>query len=331
MSAPSNDDAHLAALLPLITTWVDSKRSSAGALNTNVMTVGMTVSRRLGEAFPIEVSAIRTRKGQVKGLSGGSVARMMRKFGETRQVSSEGGRTSRGSMELALELSSLINDYASGSLSVSLTGPERAQLADGLQEWFVRLIQREYFDKKRIVADIDSGKPAPHAIARLLASATGRGGNTAGAVAQHLVGAKLALRFPACEIGNEGYTTADQQTSRAGDFQVQDTVFHVTMSPGEKLLAGRCKDNIRNHFRPVVLVPDNKVLGARQIAETVGVSKETSIISIETFVGMNVEEMADFSTSKIRGGLRLLLETYNARVGRAERDPSLLIEIPANL
>lgn len=211
------------------------------------------------------------------------------------------------------------------------TGNDYVQLAADLQKWFVGLIQREYFDKKRIAADIDSGKPAHQAIALLLESAAGRGGNTVGAVAQHLVGAKLALRFPTHEIGNDGYTTADLQTSRAGDFQVQDTVFHVTMSPGEKLLAGRCKDNIRNHFGPVVLVPDNKVLGARQIAETVGVLMDTSIISIETFVGLNVEEMADFSTSKIQGGFGCSWRRTTQRVGRVEPDPSLLIEMPANL
>lgn len=327
MSALPRSDAHLSALLSLINSWADSKRSSSGSLNTNVMTVGMTVSKRLGEAFPIEDSAIKTARSQVKGLSGGSVSRTLRKFGETRPFTSEGGRTSRGSMDLALELAFLLNSHVPDSLSD--TG--RVRLAEDLEEWFVRLIQREYFDKKRITADIDSGKPAPQAIALLLESAAGRGGNAAGAVAQHLVGAKLALRFPDFEIGNDGYTTADQQTFRAGDFQVKDTVFHVTMSPGERLLGGRCRDNIRNHFRPVVLVPDSKVLAARQIADMAGVSTDTSIIAIETFVGLNVEEMADFSASKIQGGLRLLLETYNARVSRVEPDPSLLIEIPANL
>lgn len=328
MTSPALTDADLAAVLTLINSWVDSKRSLSGSLNTNVMTVGMIVSERLSEAFPIKDSSIRTARGQVKGLSGESVSRMLQKFGETRPFTSEGGRTSRGSMGLALELTSILNSH--GPVSLSEAG-SRAQLAENLQEWFVHLIQREYFDKKRITADIDSGKPAPQAIALLLESAAGRGGNVAGAVAQHLVGAKLALRFPEFKIGNDGYTTADQQTSRAGDFQVKDTVFHVTMSPGERLLSGRCRDNIRNHFRPVVLVPDNKVLAARQIADMAGVLTDMSIIAIETFVGLNVEEMADFSTSKIPRALRLLLETYNARVGRVETDPSLLIDIPANL
>lgn len=191
MSAPPHNDAYLAALLPLITSWVDNKRS-AGALNTNVMTVGMTISQRFGEAFPIEDSAIRTQRGQVKGLSGEAVSRPLRKFGETRPFTSEGGRTSRGSMDLALELTSLLNDHG----PVSLSDAGLVQLAEDLQEWFVRLIQHEYFDKKRITADIDSGKPAPQAIALLLESAANRGGNAAVAVAQHLVGAKLALRFP---------------------------------------------------------------------------------------------------------------------------------------
>jgi hypothetical protein len=39
-----------------------------------------------------------------------------------------------------------------------------------------------------------------------------------GPVAQYLVGAKLALRFPTEKIGNESYSTADVQLNRPGDF-----------------------------------------------------------------------------------------------------------------
>lgn len=141
MSAPPNIDAHLAALRALITSWVDSKRSSTALLNTNVMTVGMTVSNRLGEAFPIEDSAIRTARDQVKGLSGESVSRTLRKFGEIRPFTSEDLQRQYG-------LGVCIDRPAKRSRP-SLSAAERVQLADDLQEWFVRLIQREYFDKKR--------------------------------------------------------------------------------------------------------------------------------------------------------------------------------------
>lgn len=323
-------DDCFANLVALVQDWVDSKRSVSGSLNTNVMTVGVIVSRKMGEALPIQMSAIKTAKGQVKGLSGDSISKSLRLYGEQRPFTSEGGRTSRGSMDLALELRSLFNEYAA-VIMPAISDDDRECLGGLMEKWFVRLIQMEYFSKKRIEADIRVGRPTHIAIGLLLDAASSRGGNVAGAVAQHLVGAKLSLRFPDVEVGNEGYTTADLPTLRAGDFQIRDTVFHVTMSPGEKLMAGRCAENIRNNFRPVVLVPENKLLAAKQIAEMVGVLPNTSILSIETFVGLNVEEMAGFSNSKIQGGLRSLLETYNERVARAEPDPSLLIEIPTNL
>lgn len=330
----TNDTSHVhnryLELVNLAQDWVESKRPPTGHLNTNVMTVGVTISKRLGEALPIQTSAVRTARGQVKGLSGQSISRSLLKFGERRSFTSEGGRTSRGSMELALEFSALLNEYSSENLrDISIS--DREYLGERLEEWFVRLIQHEYFDKKRIDADFEGGKPTHLAVGLLLEAAAARGGNAAGAVAQHLVGAKLALRFPDVSVGNEGYTTADQPTSRAGDFRIRDTVFHVTMSPGEHLMGGRCIDNIKNHFRPVVLVPESKVIAAKQLAEISGVLTDVSIIAIETFVGLNIEEMAGFRTTDIRSGLRELLEKYNERVAGAEPDPSLLIEIPTNL
>ena len=56
-----------------------------------------------------------------------------------------------------------------------------------------------------------------------------------------------------------------------------------------------------------------------------------AVISIEDFVGTNVEEIASFTDQGIRTGLKDLLMRYNERVQAVEPDPSLLIAIPENL
>jgi hypothetical protein len=60
-------------------------------------------------------------------------------------------------------------------------------------------------------------------------------------------------------------------------------------------------------------------------------SEKVGVLSIEAFVGQNVEEMGEFSKGTIAARLRRVLEVYNERVAAAETDRALLIEIPLNL
>jgi hypothetical protein len=324
-------EAVLARVLPALTQWVDSKRAATtGSLNTNVMTVGLMIASRMSEEFPLRREAYATRS-QVKGLSGSAISELLAHFGETRPFTSEGGRTSRGSLDLAVEIATLLNEEGAAAGFATLTDDDKTVVCARIQESFVERVRVDYFDKQRIIAEIDPRKPARSAVAALLSAALARGGNSAGAVAQHLVGANLALRFPGELIGNDGYTTADQQTSRPGDFSVGDTAFHVTMSPSERLMSSRCRTNLSDGFRPLVLVPEGRVAAARQLAENANVGDSVEVISIEAFIGMNVEEMALFKAVDVKSGLRRLLETYNERVRGVEPDPSLQIEIPANL
>ena len=61
----------------------------------------LALTRRLAEAtFPVDPKLFETEKqGQVRGLGGGVVRKILREHGINRVLSEEGGRTSRGSME----------------------------------------------------------------------------------------------------------------------------------------------------------------------------------------------------------------------------------------
>ena len=169
-------------------------------------------------------------------------------------------------------------------------------------------------------------KPSPQIVADILIAA----GSKAGAVAQHLVGAKLAVRLPTLEIVNVSYTTADQQLGRPGDFVVGDTAFHVTVSPMPPVL-DKCKENLRNGFRSTLLVPESRLQAARQMAEAIEVEDRVGIVAIESFVGQNIEELAGFGSANLAAGFRALLAKYNERVEKVEADRSLLIRLPTNL
>lgn len=305
--------------------WYESKRTSRGKINTNVMNSGLIVSQMLAAGLPITDERLRSEKdSQVRGLSGQAIAKILSKHGETRRFTAEGGRTSRGTMPLAVEIRDLFNSvHADNNDADSLQ-----HISDELEFYFVSKVRKDYFDKQRLSLEIDPSKPVSVVVSDILREAADRSDHPTGAVLQHLVGAKLELRFPDEEIGRDQATAADQQTLREGDFQVGTTAFHVTVAPMEKLV-DRCASNKQSGYRPVILAPASKLAAARQMIENIDKSNEISAQGAEDFIGTNIEELAVYDGDRIREGVARLIRRYNDRIDEVEVDKSLMIEEPA--
>ncbi|MBN8680917.1 MAG: DUF4928 family protein [Chitinophagales bacterium] len=151
----------------------------------------------------------------------------------------------------------------------------------------------------------------------------------AGYVAQHLVGAKLQLRFPNEKVSNESASTADRPTNRSGDFAIGNTVFHVTVSPMEGVYK-KCQDNIKEGLKVYLIVPDAKLAAARQLGEQY-CNGHIAVESLESFISQNIEEISVFAAEKLKHNLVSLVKIYNERVNAVEVDKSLMIELPSNL
>jgi len=65
----------------------------------------------------------------------------------------------------------------------------------------------------------------------------------AGAVMQHLVGAKLEIMSVDVSIEHRGFSVADSPGGHKGDFLVHDAAIHVTTAPTEALIR-KCQDNL---------------------------------------------------------------------------------------
>ncbi len=64
------------------------------------------------KSFPLSPEDFKTEnEGQVSGLGGGNLKKILRDHGITQILSSEGGRTSRGSMKLAREYFEFLNAW----------------------------------------------------------------------------------------------------------------------------------------------------------------------------------------------------------------------------
>ena len=302
--------------------WFDSFKSSSGEEpKTYVVCAGLAVLERMRSSFPLKRNDYVTPGNQVK-TSGLLIQSILRRNGEERRFTSEGGRTTRGTVPAAERLVKELNDMR---LLAGLSDKERGRVVDELQVWLVERV-RDYFDRQKIEIEVNLSKPSPQIVGDILAAA----GSKVGAVAQHLVGAKLAVRFPHLEIANFSYTTADQQLGRPGDFVVSDTAFHVTVSPMPPVLE-KCDGNLRDGFRSMLLVPESRLQAARQMAEAIDVRDRVGIVSIEAFVGQNIEELGGFGKAQLAENFRAMLAKYNERVEEAEADRSLLIRLPSNL
>lgn len=306
--------------------WYESHRNGKGGVNTNVMTSGMAIAELLRNQFPLTAESIKSEKNsQVKGLSGSLAKRVLSNFGETRKFTSEGGRTSRGTLVIATQLAKMLSENLGGH---DLDHNTLNAIADKLQGFFVLKVQEDYFNKKRLEVAFDTEKPVSGIVNDIFDVARERSDQPTGVVAQHLVGAKLELRFPDLEVGRDKANAADQQTDRQGDFQLGNTAFHVTVAPAAKL-ADRARDNILQGYRPIMLVPSSEVSFTTGLFKSEGLSHRVEIVSIESFIGSNIEELAFFNSGNIKVGVARLIRRYNERIEACESDQSLRIEEPS--
>ncbi len=185
----------------------------------------------------------------------------------------------------------------------------------------------ELFNSNKISFQYNPTTSSREIVGKILAAAQER--QKIGQVAEYLVGAKLALRFPSREIRNSAASAADEQTDEHGDFQINDCIFHVTVSPNNGHYE-KCLANLSEGYRVFLLVTDEKLLGSRQYTQD-NVGEGVSVESIQSFVSQNIEELAAFAGDKVAENMKLLLEKYNERVAEVETDLSLQIEIPASL
>jgi len=303
--------------------WYGSRRKFAGFPAKGTMAGALVVLEHLKQDFDLDIDAHTAEGGsQIKGASGAAVKKILADFDETRQFVSEGGRTNRG---LRGDVESMLVALKPLGLD-KLKKKKRNKVIEDCQRFLVDQV-REWHGRQRLEIVFEPAMTTRDLVRQILSKA--KECEQSGQVAQYLVGAKLALRFPDIDIPNESYSTADQQLGRPGDFVVKDTAFHVTMTPMDKVYE-RCRQNVDQGMRAYLLVPDDHVQSARLRAKE-EVQGRVAVESIESFVGQNVEEMAAFSQKDLNAKFYELLVVYNKRVDDVEIDKSVMIEIPPNL
>lgn len=280
---------------------------------------------RLRVVPDLDISSHRAAKGtQLQGASPAA----LQKFLESRhsikkRFVGDGIRTNRGNIPNCETLLKALDNAGFDAV----TDDERNSVIDDCQLFLADRI-KDWFQKQIFDVDFDLGLSTESNIYSIFSTAGERG--RAGEVAQHLVGAKLQIRFPDISIGKESATTADVQLGRRGDFEINSSVFHVTVAPKEDLIR-KCTENLSEGYRVRLLVPDEKLAMTHGLVEQNADPKRITVSSIEAFISENIDEISMFDSAKLKDVFRRLIEVYNERIEEVEVDKSLKIKIPEHL
>ena len=295
-------------------------QSCHGITGKGPLSVMLVLTRRAGDMSPpfTPEDFVTKKGGQVKGLGGSAVQAILKDHGIERILAEEGGRTSRGSLERMRRYIEFLNDCHTDNI---LDCP-------AIERWWISYV-KEYFASKPLKLKMDASKSLRAMVADLMDASFNRqkecpGTMVAGAVMQHLVGAKLAVALSDVAIDHEGFSVADSPTHRKGDFLVHDTAIHVTTAPSENVIR-KCLSNLEENLRPVIITTEVGVGGAKALARNMDIADRVDILEIEQFVATNIFEWSKFSQQQYPFSIADLFGAYNDIIESCETDPSLKI------
>lgn len=295
----------------------ENKIGGKGALS-----IMLVVTRKaITDGLPLDPEQLLTDKGgQVTGASKGNVQAILKDYGIDRVLAAEGGRTSRGSIENMRLCVAFLNDlHAQGAVDLH-----------AVERWWVARVQ-DFFASKPFKLKLDTSRSLRAIIRELLDDAFKRerqvpGMKFAGAVLQHLVGAKLTLALPDLKIEHHGFSVADAPGERHGDFFVGDVAIHVTTSPSESLIQ-KCQQNLAGGLRAIIVTAGKGVAGADLLLANAGIEGRVDVFEVEQFVATNIYERSRFAAAERPVTIDKLVEEYNRIVDDEETDPGLRIEV----
>jgi hypothetical protein len=273
-----------------------------------------------GKKFPLKPGDFLTEnKGQVAGLGGGNLKKILKEHGITQILAAEGGRTSRGNMGLMMKYIEFLNNW------------NKAEIIDfkTVEIFWAGQVQ-EYFRNQPFTFNADPSQTIAASLNELFEQARRRqkqnpGTQYLGTMLQHLVAAKLSIILPPNKFAIHGASVADLPTERSGDFVINNTIIHCTTAPGD-LLIRKCKANIKGGYSPVIITIFDRVKNANDLAVDAEISGRVEVWDIQQFLSTNVNEHGHFDEQARTTKLADIIEKYNQIIDEKETDPSLKIE-----
>ncbi len=299
----------------LLTKWLESC-TRHNNISRNTVAMGVVVFDHLRRSCPVSREDVISQGGEVSGARSG-LGKILESYEIPRSYLKE--ITTRQGHQDGQKLFELF-DW--GNKIAHISAKERDELLLGLIGT-LRILANNWLKRQNLRLALDRGQAPAAWINVIVENAKGRSG---GIVEQQLVGAKLARRFHGIDIPNHPAHAADKQTDRLGDFAIAKLVYHVTAAPSRNVLQ-KCANNLKAGYHPILLVPREEENRARVLAQYEGIEQQLTIISIESFIALNIIEIATDENKDFFSILQEIVEIYNARLSAVETDLSLQIEV----
>lgn len=302
------------------------KRLKEFQRQNNILTKGplalvVQLTRMVRErSFPLNPEDFLTqKKGQVAGLGGGNLRKILKEHGIVQVLATEGGRTSRGNIGLMIKYIEFLN----------LWEETEHVCFDEVENFWADQV-RNYFANQPFTLMADPSRTIGACLNDLFEQAKKRqrqnpGTQYLGTIIQHLVAAKLFFILPPEDLQIYGASVADAPTDRSGDFIFNNTILHCTTAPGEPLIE-KCKSNIRAGCLPIIITIFDRVKTALDLSADAGLSGRVEVWDIQQFLSTNISEHSLFDGRARNIKLAKIIDKYNDIISTNETDPSLKIE-----
>lgn len=303
--------------------WVRSlpkEVSLEGLPPRGLVAAALCVLERLREKPSVNFRDHLTPKsGQIAGVTRAKQDAILARFGERRLYTKEGGRTNRGNH---VHVEQMLKSIGSDGF-VELSAEDQWAAIDDMQGILIEIV-RKHFELAKLTFDIPQPLSAHGCVSAILEAASKVA--KAGPVAQHLVAAKLRVRFPGTDIATFPVFAQDSQAGRKGDVVVNDMVFHVTIAPNDSHYLA-CSRNVAEGMLATLLVPSRLAGSTKQFLENTVESCGITVLGIEEFVAQNIGELSAFKSKDLAAKMGQLLREYNRIVDEHESDKSFMIDI----
>lgn len=299
------------SLKTAIKSWIVSC-TRRGNVSRNTVVTGLVILDHYETDPSLPRDLLIAPGGEIKGVRGSNVPRVLSKFGLPSDFLKE--VTTRSAHKDGERLADILRTTDRNQHGTKAIAQAAEELVVHAKHWLSR---------QNIKVDCDVSRSPGAWIQSILEQSRNRSG---GKVEQHLVGAKLEERHQGIAIPNYAANAGDQQTGRKGDFLVGTTAYHVTTAPGRDVVS-RCAVNLTEGIHPVLLVPKGQVSRAQVHADDEKIGERITIIAIEDFLALNIIEMTAGDQQAFRAKLAAIVERYNRRLREVETDPSLSIDL----
>lgn len=92
-------------------------------------------------------------------------------------------------------------------------------------------------------------------------------------------------------------------------------------------MIGKCRNNLNDGLRPVLVTLQQGLTVAEGLADNVGLGDRIDIFEIEQFVALNFYKLGKFGADGYKTAVSAFISRYSEIVEQFETDPSLKIEL----